>query len=110
MSVSLVCDHFSPTASIEETVERTIISMGQKIPRIDDVSVCLSKVGRDFFSATLRVHAFHQTLVSKSVNPDLYTAIEEASTKLAKQFRHLKTKRLKKRRKQQRELLMATVD
>ncbi|MGE3973586.1 MAG: HPF/RaiA family ribosome-associated protein [Bdellovibrionales bacterium] len=100
MSVSLVCEHFSPTPAIEESVEKNVEMMTQKMPRIDDVSVYLAKAGHDFFSATMRVHAFGgRTLVSRALNPDLYTAIESATSKLMKQLRHLKTERLKKRRR-----------
>jgi ribosomal subunit interface protein len=98
MSVSFVCEHFSPTPSIRESVERSVESVTQKLPRIDDVTIYLSKTGHDFFTATMRVHASHKTLVSKSVNPDLYTAIEDATRKLIRQIRHLKTERLKRRR------------
>jgi ribosomal subunit interface protein len=110
MAVSFVCERFSPTPSIQTSVDESVWSLSHFLPRIDDVNVYFSKNGHGFFQATLRIHAFHRTIIGRAINPDLYTALEDATKKVIRQVTDFKNKKLAEKRHNGRRIEVVELD
>jgi len=92
MHVSVTFRHVEPTSALRTHAEEKLDRLRKYLHRPGEVHVILS-VSKDRHVAEIALQADHESLFAKEQTGDLYSAIDQAVTKLEHQAQRLKQKR-----------------